>query len=224
MGRNDGFQIADIDVQLLRDPKLRALHRTLGADDARAAQLLYLAVILTSWETGRRVSIDDAIAFEDRTPERVAALKTDLLDAEGMVPQATWDSWFRPAWDRRERSRDNAKKTNTKRWTHSESQSVSHSDNGSSSGSQDDWINESLSDSSADSPSSKPYRNRDSLKRREVGQSLETAGSPAVKPLTGLRKEYADAILERDARIAKGLPPDDTPPEESEFRRQVPRP
>ena len=117
VSRDDGFPAAALDVKFLRDPKVRRLRRTLtDPGDAAAAEHLYLAVVLSSWETGYRVPIDDALAFEDATPDRIAALKLELLDAEGKVPLPVWERWFRPAWDRRERKRAGGREGNRRRW------------------------------------------------------------------------------------------------------------
>src|SRR4051794_15191748 len=113
MSRDDGFPAADLDVKFLRDPKIRRLRRHLpDPGDAAAAEHLYLAVLLSSWETGYRVPIDDAVAFEEATPARVAALKLELLDDEGKVPRAVWERWFRPAFERREKKRAGGREGN----------------------------------------------------------------------------------------------------------------
>ena len=63
MSRDDGFPTADLDVKFLRDPKVRRLRRLLPDGEAPAAEHLYLSVVLSSWEDGYRVALDDALTF-----------------------------------------------------------------------------------------------------------------------------------------------------------------
>jgi hypothetical protein len=116
LSRDDGFATADLDVKFLRDPKIRRLWKRLPPGEAKSALILYLGVVLSSWEQGDRVSIDDAISFDTVTPQRVEALKAELLDDDGKVPFAVWERWFEPAWDRRERSRAGGREGNRRRW------------------------------------------------------------------------------------------------------------
>lgn len=147
VSRDDGFPRADIDVKLLRDPKVRRLRRVLTTPgDAAAAEHLYLAVLLSSWETGYRVSIDDAVAFEVTTPERLEALRTvGLLDANDKIPAQVWEHWFKPAWDRREKRSQGGIEGNRRRW---------HSDRAASlPDSLPDSLPESAPESAPESPS-----------------------------------------------------------------------
>ena len=117
MSRDAGFLIADVDVGLLRDVKLRRLRHQLPEEDVAPATLLYLALVLSSWEEGDRLPIVDADAPVAATPERIAALeRVGLIDGEGRIPEHAWRSWFIPAWERREKVRAGAQRGNAKRW------------------------------------------------------------------------------------------------------------
>lgn len=107
MTRPDGFPIADHDVGFLSDDRIIRAVRQSGA----WAIVAYLAVRDASWARGERVTFAVAV---DRLPrvygEDVdAALTTlvdvGLVDADGRIPKATWDSWYVPANDRREARR-----------------------------------------------------------------------------------------------------------------------
>lgn len=114
MSRDDGFPTADLSVGFLRDVKVRRL-RQYG--DEQAATLLYLAVVLSSWEEGYRLTADEADSAVSATPERTTALQAvGLLDSEGMVPVRVWEAWFRPAWERREAKRAGGVEGNRRRW------------------------------------------------------------------------------------------------------------
>jgi hypothetical protein len=117
VSRESGFPIADIDVGILRDVKMRRLRQHVPAEDVPATMLLYLAVLLSSWEEGARLSVDEADSPVEATPERVAALKAaKLIDDDGRVPEHAWASWFLPAWRRRNAKRKAADLTNATRW------------------------------------------------------------------------------------------------------------
>lgn len=129
VSRDDGFPIADIDVGILRDVKIRRLGRHVAAEEVAPTTLLYLAVVLSSWEEGYRLSVDEADAPQPATPEQVAALKaTGLLDSEGKVPLQAWEGWFRPAWQRREKKRAGGAEGNRRRWNADKSPSDTDSD------------------------------------------------------------------------------------------------
>jgi hypothetical protein len=114
MTRDDGFPHADIAVGFLRDVKIRRL-RQYG--DEQATTLLYLAVVLSSWEMGYRLTVDEADTSVPVTPERTTALQAvGLLDAKGKVPARVWEAWFRPAWDRREKRRTGGIEGARRRW------------------------------------------------------------------------------------------------------------
>jgi hypothetical protein len=151
VSRDDGFPHADISVGLLRDIKIRRL-RQYG--DEAVTTLLYLAIVLSSWEEGFRLTADEADSFIPATSERVTALQAvGLLDEEGMVPVRVWEAWFRPAWERRDKKRVGGIEGNRRRWhpdrltqsdtdshtdSHPESPSITHSNRQSPTSSKDD--------------------------------------------------------------------------------------
>jgi len=113
MSRSEGFPIADIDVGILDDPKVRALVRS-TRDEAVVARAIvgYLAVVTSSWGRGERVTLEDAVPLWVTTTadisERLVAV--GLLDEDTRVPERAWKSWFGPAWDRREERRESGRK------------------------------------------------------------------------------------------------------------------
>lgn len=116
MSRDEGFTIADISVGILRDRKVRRL-RNANPDDADALTLLYVAIVLSSWEEGDRLPADEADTPVTPTPDRVAALRSaELLDGSNRVPEATWEVWFKPAWERRERRRSSGSAGGLRSW------------------------------------------------------------------------------------------------------------
>lgn len=130
MSRDAGFPIADLDVGFLRDVKVRRLRSRIperGSD----ATVLYLAVVLSSWEEGDRLAVHEADSPVPATPDLVDALHAaGLLDDDGKVPVHAWEGWFRPAWERREKKRSGGQRGNAIRWgsrSHSDSESDSDS-------------------------------------------------------------------------------------------------
>lgn len=113
MSRSEGFPIADVDVGILDDPKVRALVRS-TRDEALVARTMvaYMAVVTSSWGRGERVTLEDAVPLWitgiDDLSERLTAV--GLLDAEARIPERSWTSWFQPAWDRREERRESGRK------------------------------------------------------------------------------------------------------------------
>jgi hypothetical protein len=101
----DGFAVADVDVGFMHDRKVVALSRLLNDDALCAvAVVMYQAVVLASWEAGERVAIEDAQPAWLRVSlggVRSSLEAVALIDAEGRVPEATWEGWFGPARDRR---------------------------------------------------------------------------------------------------------------------------
>lgn len=109
MSRDDGFSRADVDTGFLSDPKIVALARR-QRDPVRTAATcaLYLAVVLASWRAAERVPFDQASPAWFLDPDdvlRADLVGVGLLGDDGCVPAATFESWFRPAWDRREARR-----------------------------------------------------------------------------------------------------------------------
>ena len=118
MSRDAGFTIADLDTRLLRDAKFRALrrHLTLQAERTEAVTL-YVAVLLESWEAGERLTLDEATPeWVNPTPAVAQALVTvGLLNEDGRIPEAAWNSWFVTAAERRQISRDRWKRAQANR-------------------------------------------------------------------------------------------------------------
>jgi hypothetical protein len=108
VSRYDGFVSADIDVAMLDDVKFRRLWRILGHQGLMAeATTIYVAVVLRSWHDGNVATAEDAVpTWVNPTPDVLAALvAAGLLDADHRLEKRSFDSWFRPAWERRERMR-----------------------------------------------------------------------------------------------------------------------
>ncbi len=120
MNREDGFPIADIDVGLFHDPKVIALVR--AVKDERCAMVhlgLYQSLVLASWGAGDRLVLDEALPawwMGDVEPTRAALLAAKLIDAESRVPVASWESWYVPAYDRREKRRQSGAEGGRRSW------------------------------------------------------------------------------------------------------------
>lgn len=109
MSRDDGFAIADTDTSLMSDPKVVALARRLRDSVATMAAVgLYDAVRLASWKAGERLTLDEALPgwWLDPVDDMAAHLiAVGLLDAERRIPVGPWQSWFVPAYARRDHYR-----------------------------------------------------------------------------------------------------------------------
>lgn len=112
MPRDDGFAVADMDTGKHNDPKFKRLWKIVR-DEAlmNAAVALYEATQLESWAEGERVCADDAAPFwmVDAAPSLTALREANLLDDEFKIPVHAWESWFRPAFDRREQRRESGR-------------------------------------------------------------------------------------------------------------------
>ena len=109
MTRPDGFQIADIDVGLLSDPKVRRLWRLLRDQGLMCeALMLFVSTLLESWSSGCRVAVDEAMPMWLEPSDGVleALRKADLLTPDGRVSESGWVAWFGPASARREQRRE----------------------------------------------------------------------------------------------------------------------
>jgi hypothetical protein len=106
VSRAGGFVIADVDVNLLGDAKLKRLARA-HADLFAAGVVAYLGTVLASWRAGERVTIDDAwpplLPLDEAVP--TALREAGLLDGKRRVTARAWASWFVPAFNRREQAR-----------------------------------------------------------------------------------------------------------------------
>ena len=108
MSRDDGFPIADVDVRLLDDGKVRLLWRRLQDPVLMCqAMTIYLAALLASWGAGERVAVTEAapIWLEPATAVLDALAAVGLLDAEECIPDRVWQGWYGPAHERREAKR-----------------------------------------------------------------------------------------------------------------------
>lgn len=113
MSRDNGFTLADIDTGLYADAKVRRLARLLRDPRETAVHVaLYEALLLGSWADGERVTLEDAAPawWLDPVDDIAANLeKVHLIDAEGRIPEHAWESFYLPAWERRERRRHSGK-------------------------------------------------------------------------------------------------------------------
>jgi hypothetical protein len=113
MSRDDGFGTADVDTGLLDDTKLRRLIRA-TRDEAVITRCIvgYIAVVLSSWRAGERVTLEDAApVWMTGVDDLIAKLaEAGLLDADGRIPEHAWTGWFEPAWRRREERRASGRK------------------------------------------------------------------------------------------------------------------
>jgi len=119
MSREDGFSRADVDSTMLDDLKFRRLWTRLGHQGLMAeATTVYLSTLLRSWHDGLPVNAEDAappwLSPSDDTLN--ALVSVGLLDKDHRIPKRSFDAWFRPAWERRERLRSGGRMTAERRW------------------------------------------------------------------------------------------------------------
>lgn len=116
MSRSDGFAVMDVSTSIVHDPKFRQLHRE-RPDHVAPAFMAYVAVLGESWKAGRRVSVTEAWpAFLPFDPEVVASMvRVRLVERGGLPPRKAWDGWYRPAFERRVKSRDRWARYNAQR-------------------------------------------------------------------------------------------------------------
>jgi hypothetical protein len=109
MSRDGGFTRADVDTGMLDDPKFRKLGQ-LHPDLFVSSVVAYLAVLLASWRAGNRAALDEAwpllLAADPAVADALREVR--LLDARQRIPARVWRSWFQPAFERREKRRENA--------------------------------------------------------------------------------------------------------------------
>ncbi len=109
MSRDDGFPRADISVHLYDDDKVKRLYREMGGDLGRMghAMMLCEVTLLASWRDGRRRTVHEAaplwLAVDDEL--LVALVNVGLLDRSFRRPVRSWNAWFGPAYERREKRR-----------------------------------------------------------------------------------------------------------------------
>lgn len=97
MSSRDGFARADVDTNLMHDPKVLALARRLGDHTRTAAALvLYTSTVLASWKARARLTIaESAPAWWlgdplELLPDLVAV---GLLEEDGRLPAHAFDGW-----------------------------------------------------------------------------------------------------------------------------------
>jgi hypothetical protein len=118
MSRDDGFRTADVDVNLLDDPKVRALVRS-TRDEALVARCLvaYMAILTASWERAERIPLEDAapawLTGLDDLRDRLAEVQ--LVDEQGRLVERAFDAWIGPAIDRQASFRERWRRANDKR-------------------------------------------------------------------------------------------------------------
>ena len=109
MSRDEGFAVADVSVNLYDDDRVKRLYRELGGDLGRMGHAMMLAevTLLASWRDGKRLTVHQAaplwLTVDD---ELVAALvRVGMLDRGHRRPLKSWQAWFGPAYERREKRR-----------------------------------------------------------------------------------------------------------------------
>jgi hypothetical protein len=112
------FRNADVDTGLIDDPKLRRLVRGSG-DEGTAARAIvgYIATLLTSWDQGDRVSLEDAAPawLTDLDDLRARLAEAGLLDSDGRIVEHAWASWYAPAATRLKQTQERWRRANEKR-------------------------------------------------------------------------------------------------------------
>jgi len=103
-----GFQLANVDVGILQDPKCVKLIKLVPDEGERASTMLvYEQTMFESWRVGERVTASEAEILWEPTETRVAALqKVGLLDDEGRVTESAWDKHYGEALRRIEQRRE----------------------------------------------------------------------------------------------------------------------
>jgi len=119
MGQDDGFETADVSVDLFDDDRVRKLARTVTVPELERAMIVYMAVLLARWREGRRVKPEDAVPLwlpSDRLVNAPELLRSvGLLDRQGRIPTKTWAKWYEPVRERRARNRDRWARYNASR-------------------------------------------------------------------------------------------------------------
>lgn len=107
-----GFQLANVDVGILQDPKMIKLAKYVPDEGERAyTELIYFQTMLESWRVGERVTALEAEILWEPTDGRVAALqKVGLLTDDGRVTESAWATYYGAALERSERRRTAGKK------------------------------------------------------------------------------------------------------------------
>ena len=120
MNREDGFPSADVAVDLFHDPKVIALARRDQDEHVTATNVaLYVALVLASWAAGDRIPLDEAIpawwlGTADEARAKLHAV--GLIDDESRVTLSAWESWFIPAFNRREKRKESGAQGGRRSW------------------------------------------------------------------------------------------------------------
>jgi DNA modification methylase len=91
-----GFQLANVDVGILQDPKMVRLTKLVRDDGECAITILvYEQTMFESWRVGERVTAAEAEILWEPTQARVVVLKkVGLLDDEGRVTESAWEKYY----------------------------------------------------------------------------------------------------------------------------------
>lgn len=116
MSRDDGFPVMDVSTDYVNDPKWRRLHRA-HPELLLPSFMVFTATLAESWKAGHRVAVEESwpalVAFDPAVIE--ALQEAGFTDRRGFIVPKSWDGWFRPAFERRAKSRDRWKRYNEKR-------------------------------------------------------------------------------------------------------------
>jgi len=119
MGRSDGFETADVSVDLFDDDRVRKLARRIGPAQMQTAMVVLVGTILGSWSEGRRVRADEAaplwLPLELVGPAVDDLRSVGLLDRTGRVSVRSWARRYEPVRERRERNRERWSRYNASR-------------------------------------------------------------------------------------------------------------
>lgn len=116
MSRDDGFAVMDVSTDICHDPKFRRLQRE-RPEHVASGFLAYMSTAAESWKSGRRVAVEEAwpalIPFDAAVCDSLRLV--GLLDRHGLVSSHAWRGWFKPALERRLKTRARWTRWNEKR-------------------------------------------------------------------------------------------------------------
>lgn len=118
MSSGPGFDVMDVDVALVNDPKFRRIARELGRPEHVAPAIAaYVALLGESWKAAGRARIEDAwpplLVFDPAVVESMRAVK--LIDRTGRIPVHAWDRRFTDAFRRKQLANERYRRYNEKR-------------------------------------------------------------------------------------------------------------
>jgi hypothetical protein len=107
MSRDEGFPIGDRSTRTLYDVRLVRAARKVGL----SAVVAWDAIVDASWEAGHRVTFADAVDIlpydlGDTDAVLAALVSIGLLADDGCIREESWQTWYQPAYDRREERRE----------------------------------------------------------------------------------------------------------------------